>query len=1461
MPKPPHEQHPPLGRSVLSTFQAPKAVELFEDDVVVVVKESDGPGYRAGVKGDAHPNSAKYPDHKLELIVPFPEGQKARWIYTRVKASLVGYERTGEGQIATVTKSLVSDTADAPALDALTISAKDENLANGRRELTLMTVENVFPGTEFTVEMPDPVPAEFRSLVPTRSTAFSEEGVAQPPDLDAGEITKSAKQQTEQVRRTQTTYRDTTVLPVTLTEKKTSEAFGFGGVMAVERTLDDADQTVDEGLTVVSSSVKQLPGGLTVKETEQLDGASGATLELTNGGSGYTSDPTVSFSGGGASGGAAATAHISTIVPPAVTPTTVKLSYAYNGDDKGVFHFLGALSNNGVWQNPNASGEIAVFSPFDTLEAGTFDSIVDRQPSNTYLQPRQSADFHIDLGSGRSLICNKLSYRQRADYNSPTNTFNLQGSNTGIAGSWIDLESIDVSTQKNVWTSKKITGTTAYRYFRLIIPATQFMIGELELYGTLSYTPLAGAILSSVTSVTITSPGSYATVPAVVFSGGGGVGASATAVLGSAGQIASIRINSGGSGYTSTPTMSFVGGTGSAATATATVAYGVGSATVSSGGVGYTYPPAVHFDGDGIGAQAVAEIGKKIAGVVLINPGSGYTTDPTVALLGGGGTGATAVVIRKFAITSTTVTAPGSGYTSAPTVTPSGGGGADAVFAAILGHALASGSVPSSGSGYTSDPTVSFTGDGTGAIAAVSRSFGVASAAVTAAGSGYTSAPAVILSGGGGTGATANAVLSATGTVTALTLTAAGSGYTSAPTVTLSGGGGTGATATAKLGALSAAVVAGGTGYVVGDVLTVSGGTFTTAAQLLVTAVAGGVISAVSVQTPGVYSVLPTSPVAVTGGTGTGATFTPTWQISALSITAAGSGYTSNPSASFSGGGGTGAAANATVSYTVASILITAAGSGYTTAPTVAISGGSGTGATGTTTLATAGAIAAISFSNFGSGYTVAPSVVLTGGGGTGAIVTTALNTTTSGTLARVDILNAGTGYTSAPTLTLTGGGGTGATATATLSAGGAITGVTVTNGGTGYTSSPSVTFTGGGGTGADASAVLSAYSVVTGIAITAPGSGYSVAPTISFVGGGGSGVVATAALASTGLVTILTLTSAGVYKTAPIVTISGGGGTGATGIYRLPQNWAILYETHTDAVEGIVINIEKKIVVAGTRSPGGYTEIQALDKWRSIQMVSSVDLRTLPVPETYAILHPFSLPDVLLSIEPVWSNTFETQTRQQTGFFLSQVQSSVTGDIVIHRMRGFNGMANATVVRKFYFGPPPLSSIPAPLVIQPASGTAYIISNHSQQEISRGTPGGHSHVAQSDSGGAQIRVADINNVLTGGFGSTSQSSSQVITNLDRTSEANGIGIDTTYPPFVAAEATAQASLVIDLPASCPRFVTPGSNILVNASVEKWRFGLYVQTLIYLTAPQSCATPLDWPVESASGGEEMWISF
>jgi hypothetical protein len=139
-----------------------------------------------------------------------------------------------------------------------------------------------------------------------------------------------------------------------------------------------------------------------------------------------------------------------------------------------------------------------------------------------------------------------------------------------------------------------------------------------------------------------------------------------------------------------------------------------------------------------------------------------------------------------------------------------------------------------------------------------------------------------------------------------------------------------------NMAASHAASVAVGTGYTTSFTATVVGGTGT-AATLTVT-VTADVITAVTVLSGGSYSALPTNPVTITGGSGTGATFNLTYGVLNFSDSGhIGAGYGPNTTVEFVGGGyTTQATGTVTVSSgTLTAPTITAAGTGYTSIPTV----------------------------------------------------------------------------------------------------------------------------------------------------------------------------------------------------------------------------------------------------------------------------------------------------------------------------------------------------------------------------------------------------------------------------------------------------------------------------------------------------------------------------------------------
>jgi Putative Ig domain len=164
-----------------------------------------------------------------------------------------------------------------------------------------------------------------------------------------------------------------------------------------------------------------------------------------------------------------------------------------------------------------------------------------------------------------------------------------------------------------------------------------------------------------------------------------------------------------------------------------------------------------------------------------------------------------------FAGTGITVTSGGSGYTSAPTVTisaPNCTAGPDCVqataTATVSGGSVTAITISSGGLGYKPAPQITYTGGGgagAAALAIVSATGVVTAVLPTNIGSGYTSVPTITIAANpAGSGATATATLSG-GSITGYTVTAGGSGYTPAPQVTFSGGGGTSANAMATVSA------------------------------------------------------------------------------------------------------------------------------------------------------------------------------------------------------------------------------------------------------------------------------------------------------------------------------------------------------------------------------------------------------------------------------------------------------------------------------------------------------------------------------------------------------------------------------------------------------------------------------------------------------------------------------------
>ena len=186
------------------------------------------------------------------------------------------------------------------------------------------------------------------------------------------------------------------------------------------------------------------------------------------------------------------------------------------------------------------------------------------------------------------------------------------------------------------------------------------------------------------------------------------------------------------------------------------------------------------------------------------------------------------------------------------------------------------------------------------------------------------------------------------GPVVGVNLTSGGVFYSSAggaytPTVTISPSDGGGTNATAAVTAIkknsAGNIGAGGTGYVVGDTLSYGDGVSAMRFQVTVTAVgAGGAITAFTDLTAtGTAVTIPALPIALSGGTGSGATLTNTnWSIGAVGIVSPGTLYTA-ATATFSTAHATTSFASGTV--TVGSFFSTTVGTGLSAAGTTLATG------------------------------------------------------------------------------------------------------------------------------------------------------------------------------------------------------------------------------------------------------------------------------------------------------------------------------------------------------------------------------------------------------------------------------------------------------------------------------------------------------------------------------------------
>ena len=185
-----------------------------------------------------------------------------------------------------------------------------------------------------------------------------------------------------------------------------------------------------------------------------------------------------------------------------------------------------------------------------------------------------------------------------------------------------------------------------------------------------SYKSTTSKTFGPITSIGIDNAGilyDSANPPKLTLSSSTGTGATAEVVVN--GSVINIEVETGGSGYTSSPLVSIVGGGGSGASATAIITKGsVSNILITDGGTGYTSQPQITIvGGSGTGATGTASVRGPIKSVNLLSGGTSYTSSPNVTISSGQGAVAQAIV-NNGRIISIAIISGGSGYTTAPEV-------------------------------------------------------------------------------------------------------------------------------------------------------------------------------------------------------------------------------------------------------------------------------------------------------------------------------------------------------------------------------------------------------------------------------------------------------------------------------------------------------------------------------------------------------------------------------------------------------------------------------------------------------------------------------------------------------------------------------------------------------------------------------------------------------------------------
>ena len=302
----------------------------------------------------------------------------------------------------------------------------------------------------------------------------------------------------------------------------------------------------------------------------------------------------------------------------------------------------------------------------------------------------QVDDGGADYGSAPTLTIDPppdFSFDTEADIDGGANTISISGhpfrNNTQVVYSINNgSENPGLSDGTTYWVRDVVTDTAGNGVsFKLAasnggaaisLTASASGSGESQLIRGVQATATATLNAGAISAITITNGGTYyeAAVTPTIQQSDTGQTTAATLTPFFGRPIASVSINSRGSGYNAAPTITVTNAqtdtNGSGGAATTTIGFPVGSVTMNSQGAGYNFAPTVKVSGgDPVSdASVTPTLDKKtasISGVTIDGPGEGYATAPTLTFTGGAG-GDARVEVNVQSIDGS-VSNAGSGYT------------------------------------------------------------------------------------------------------------------------------------------------------------------------------------------------------------------------------------------------------------------------------------------------------------------------------------------------------------------------------------------------------------------------------------------------------------------------------------------------------------------------------------------------------------------------------------------------------------------------------------------------------------------------------------------------------------------------------------------------------------------------------------------------------------------------------